>query len=192
MQLHKEKVIMKSKYGHSLSFTLALVFVFMATLVMSMSAAAKKDEANLRRITLYEAADLIESDALIVGDVKLAMEGSNPPLLWLRYNIKEIYPLDCYGEKYGDEIYVLYVWTEYTGKVRVQTFNSSCANGSFYSWRTFSESTPEFDEALLNDDICVQVWQETDDGLDGPDFPPSSGELILQGHDGSELACPNE
>jgi hypothetical protein len=184
---------MKFHYHYTLSTALVAVFGLVVGSILSMPTYAKKEDPNLRLISLYELTGGGGQHASIkVGEVKLAIAGNDPPLLWLRYNINEIYPLDCYGEKYGNEIYALYVWTEHTGKVRVQTFNSSCANGSFFSWRTFSESTPEFDEALLNDDICVQVWQETDDGLDGPDFPPSSGELILQGHDGSELACPNE
>lgn len=82
----------------------------------------------------------------------------------------------------GEEFYGIYVWTS-AGRTRLDSFNTSCASGMF-------DTAPQpVTPAMLTDNICIEIWQDKDDGLEAPDFYPDTGFPVLRGEDGAGSPC---
>ena len=66
----------------------------------------------------------------------------------------------------GRSIYSIYMWTPTLGRFRIQNFNTSLG-GTHSSVRVLLGDNVA--AAVRTDPLCVEVWHERDDGLDGPD-----------------------
>lgn len=84
----------------------------------------------------------------------------------------------------GEDFYGIYIWTS-AGRTRLDSFNTSCAAGSFYT------APQPVAPAMLTDDICIEIWQDKDDGFEAPDYYPNSGFPVLRGEDEAGSSCTN-
>lgn len=150
--------------------TLAL-FVSIFLLFVSFNVTA--DKAATRIITL-------SSQGVERGHVQVLSRGSDQSgqSVEMRANLKNLCCLDG-----GNKAYGLYMWTSTYGRQRLYTFCPSIDNCDIHLPVPGTHNFP----ALQTDDICLEVWTETDDGTDAPDS--SVDMLVLQGGDGDGDVC---
>lgn len=84
----------------------------------------------------------------------------------------------------GRQALALYVWTPTLGRLRLETFTTS-PQGLDYSGAPVNVDHPEF----VTEPICLEVWADSDDGIDAPDQPGAAGFLVLRGEDGVGAPC---
>lgn len=99
-----------------------------------------------------------------------------------KYHVQRLPQLDWgdfIANSDGRFIYSVYMWTPTTGRLRIQNFNTPQIGESFASGRYLFGLD---ESALALDPLCVEIWFERDDGIDGPDNPfPGASFPVLRG-----------